>query len=312
MPRWHWCCVGGRGPGGGRSERGIAVLGGRNRRSLCSRCRWRSGGGARSGCGRGVAATLCAEIAREGVVFRAGGGGGAVLGGRVLPAAAGGLGGIATGAVLAWPLVRDARSGRPPVPGAIGLAAVFSLVLQALPWLSGAYVSESRAPRAQPPRAGTGTGRRSPRNSPGRARASRRHRPQPQRDHHPGAAAPTTCSAPARTRPGKRWRSTARRATGPGRLRRVLQTVAAGQRGYRMGAAAGTVRPGCAAGPGPGRRPGRDRPDRRRPGGPARRAGPGRLPDRAGGPDQHAQARAGAGSTRSRPLPPGRARPGGP
>ena len=58
--------------------------------------------------------------------------------------------GIATGAVLAWPLVRDGGGpGGPPVLEQIGLAAVFSLGFPALAWLSGAYVSELRARAAR-------------------------------------------------------------------------------------------------------------------------------------------------------------------
>ena len=58
--------------------------------------------------------------------------------------------GIATGAVLAWPFVRDGGGpGGPPVLEQIGLTAVFSLGFPALAWLSGAYVSELRARAAR-------------------------------------------------------------------------------------------------------------------------------------------------------------------
>ena len=83
---------------------------------------------------------------------------------------------------------------------------------------------------------------------------------------------------------------------GPGsELRRVLQAVRpqAEQEGWAP--QPGLVRSRRAAVPRSGPPAYRDRPHRRHPGGPARRAGPGRLPHRAGGPDEHAQARAGGG-----------------
>ena len=55
--------------------------------------------------------------------------------------------GIAAGAALAWPLLRE--GGGPGGPQQIGLAAAISLGFPALAWLSGAYVSELRARAAR-------------------------------------------------------------------------------------------------------------------------------------------------------------------
>ena len=170
----------------------------------------------------------------------------------------------------------------------------------ALGWLSGAYVSELRARAAR--------SRREQELETGRAVAEEQARVG--RELHDviahtlsviviqaGAADDVFGTRPEAARQALRSIGSAGRQA-LAELRRVLPAVrpqpAEAER--RVGAAAGAVWPRRAASPGPGHRPERDRPGRRRPGGLARRAGPGRLPDRAGGPDEHAQARPGAGS----------------
>ena len=221
--------------------------------------------------------------------------------------------GIAAGAALAWPLW-TATAGIAPLIARVQIAVV-SLVLPALGWLSGAYMSELRGRAAR--------SRREQELETGRAVAEEQARVG--RELHDviahtlsviviqaGAAEDVFGTRPQAARQALGSIGAAGRQA-LAELRRVLagRPPAGRPGGGRMGAAAGAVRPGRAAGPGPGRRPDRDRPHRRRPGGPARRAGPGRLPDRAGGPDEHAQARPGAGGRGQPPLPPGRARPGG-
>ena len=144
MPRWHWRWRPGRWPappGPGRAA-GVALAllqtlplavrrwrpsrgagrGGRRRAGRGDRQRWRwSWSGLRAG--------------------------GAVLGGRALPAAAGGLGRHRRlGRPDLAACARRRRSGRPQQ---IGLAAAISLGFPALAWLSGAYVSELRGRAAR-------------------------------------------------------------------------------------------------------------------------------------------------------------------
>ena len=98
-----------------------------------------------------VAATLVAEIAREGSgLFGLAAAVALYSVAAYCPRRQAAWAGIATGAVLAWPLVRDGGGpGGPQSLEQIGLAAVFSLGFPALAWLSGAYVSELRARAAR-------------------------------------------------------------------------------------------------------------------------------------------------------------------
>ena len=98
-----------------------------------------------------VAATLAAEIAREGNgLFGLATAVALYSVAAYCPRRQAAWAGIATGAVLAWPLVRDGGG-----PGGlqaleqVGQDAVISLGFPALAWLSGAYVSELRARAAR-------------------------------------------------------------------------------------------------------------------------------------------------------------------
>ena len=99
-----------------------------------------------------VAATLGAEIARDGSgLFGLAAAVALYSVAAYCPRRQAAWAGIVTGAVLAWPVVRDGggRGGGVPVLLRIVLDVAVSLVLPALGWVWGAYVSELRARAAR-------------------------------------------------------------------------------------------------------------------------------------------------------------------
>jgi signal transduction histidine kinase len=98
-----------------------------------------------------VAATLGAEIAREGNgLFGLATAVALYSVAAYCPRRQAAWAGIATGAVLAWPLVRDGGGpGGPPILLQVVVGVAGSLLLPTLGWVSGAYVSELRGRAAR-------------------------------------------------------------------------------------------------------------------------------------------------------------------